>query len=81
MEVKLLSDGFKLLIVGQFVVLSFIGCMILMITAIAKVIQCFEKAPVPGLAMEPGPESPAEEEEMTAAIGALMHHNQFNCLE
>jgi sodium pump decarboxylase gamma subunit len=75
---KLLPDGFKLFIVGELTVLSFIGCIILTIKAIAWAVSCFEKplaAPKADTAVLPSEE---DGESLAAAIAAAIHEKTNN---
>lgn len=75
---KLLTDGFKLVVVGQTVVASFIGLMLLTMKLIAWGVKRFEKPALPGGfgAADPIPGNDEEDEALAAAMAAAVHHKR-----
>ncbi len=75
MESKLLPDGIKLLIVGQFTVLSFLGCIVLTVTFIAWIFKRFESRKRLCETAGPAPVDADEDAEVAAAIAAALHRH------
>jgi sodium pump decarboxylase gamma subunit len=78
MVVKLLPDGIKLLMVGQIMVLSFIGCIILTIKTVAWFVKKFEKGDQPLQVPAGVPDAGDEDEEVAAAVAAAIHQKRNN---
>jgi sodium pump decarboxylase gamma subunit len=75
---KLLPDGFKLFIVGEMMVLSFIGCIILTIKVIAWAVSCFEKPFVSPKEDKAVLASEEDDESIAAAIAVAIHTKTNN---
>ena len=73
---KLLPDGFRLLIIGQASVLSFIGCIVVTIKAIAWVVKRFETPPAAPAQGETVAAIEEDDGALAAAIGAALHKNR-----